>query len=106
MNGPLKRNRTLGPMSDRAPVGPLDGIVVVELSLDERDEVETVVGFLRAGAAALEQMPVARTNAGEQLARRRACDVGERIADEIEAEARRVHDARQAFYRQQGKGRR
>lgn len=93
-------------MSQRAPVGVLDGIVVVELSLDNRDEVETVIAFLRAGAAVFAQMPVAPTNVGEQNARRRAVMLGEQVADEIEAEARRVHDERQAEYRARGKAKR
>lgn len=88
----------------RAAVDVLDGIVVVELSLDERFEVEAVVAFLRAGAHALEQMPVARTAVAEMVSRNHAVDIGLRVAQEIEDEARAVHERREAAYRAQAKG--
>lgn len=86
--------------ADRAPVGALDGIVVVELSLDVRHEIENVVGCLRAGAAALMALPVAATNYGEKLSRKHTSDQVFRFADEIEAEARRVTMERAVAYRE------
>lgn len=93
-------------MSERADVGPFDGIVVIELSLAEHHEVEHVVGCLRAGAAAIEQTPLARTDATGALMVRAIVAKGRQVAAEIEDEARRVHDAREAAYREQSKPKR
>lgn len=90
-------------MADRAATGPLDGIVVVELSLDERWEIPSVVGCLRAGAAALEHLPVAATDTNEMLSRREYASHARRVADEIDAEARKVHAAREVEHRRRAK---
>jgi hypothetical protein len=94
------------PLPTRAPVSDLDGIVVVELALDVRHEVEAVIGLLRAGAMALDAAPVARTAYVEQLSRRHYVEMGLRVAQEIEDEARRVHEAREAARRARGKAKR
>lgn len=87
-------------MVDRAPVDVLDGIVVIELSLDERHEIGDLVACIRAGVAAWAECPA------------RGIDVAFRpgdvvrilaIAQEIEDEARRVHDAREAAHRARSK---
>jgi hypothetical protein len=91
------------PLPTRAPVGEFDGIVVVELSLDVRNEIEAVVGLLRAGAMALQAAPVARSAFVEHLSRSRYVEIGLRVAQEIDDEARRVHGTREAAHRAKGK---
>lgn len=90
-------------MSARAPVDDLDGIVVIELSLDEHHEIEAVVGLLRAGALALQAAPVARTAVVEQGSRRRFVEHGLRVAQEIQDEAIAVAARRAAAYKARDK---
>lgn len=92
-------------MVERAAVGPEDGIVVVELSLDVTHEVEVVVGMLRSGAAALLEAPISRTALVERLGREGMAAQARKVADEIEGEARRVHEARDAFRKAKGRKR-
>lgn len=94
-------------MAERGGVGPRDGIVVLELSLDDESgwEIPAAVGCLRAGAAALAEMPYRGSNVTGMLHARDVAAIGERIADELEAEARAVHDKREAFHRRTTKER-
>lgn len=89
-----------GIVADRAPVDVLDGIVVVELSLDVRHEISDLVACIRAGAAAWAECPARGIDPAF-----RPADVGRvlDVAQEIEDEARRVHDAREAAHRQRSK---
>ena len=85
----------------RAATGPRDRIVIIELSLDAGHEVVDVIACIRAGAAAWFEMPAR----GVVDAALRPKDV-ERVlavAQEIEDEARRVHEAREAFFRAETK---
>lgn len=84
-------------MTDRAPVEPIDGIVVVELALDDRHEIGDVVACLRAGAASWEVTPIADAVDGMSRAKR-VMHVYD-VAAEIEAEAARVREAQQAAFR-------
>lgn len=82
-------------------VGELDGIVIVELSLDEGHEVEHVIACLRAGANAWAASPFA--GVVDQAMRPKHVERVLAVALELEDEARRVHGARNEAYRRRGK---
>jgi len=88
------------PLPTRATSGPKDGIVIIELALDRRHEVGDVIACLRAGALAWEASPLRGI---EQAFRPKDVQHVFDVAQEIEDEARRVHEAREAFYRAEAK---
>lgn len=88
-------------MADRAPTGELDGIVVIELSLDALHEVADVVSCLRAGALAWGATPA--LGAVDAATRGKRVDHVLDVGDEIAAEAARVHDERQEAYRRRAR---
>lgn len=87
----------------KAEAGPLDGIVVLELALGGHGdhEVQDVIACLRAGAMAWEAAPF--TVGVEQVMRARRVSHVLDVARELEVEALRVHEAREAEYRRQAK---
>lgn len=83
----------------KAAVGPTDGIVQVELSLDGR-EAEMVLAVLRMGCAAWEHAPGGAADLVTAAAR---CAQVRRFIDELAGEIHRTHDTRQAAYRAEAK---
>lgn len=88
-------------MSDRAPVGELDGIVVLELSLDVNHEISNLLACIRAGAAAWAQTPF--SGMVDVALRPKNVEQVLALADELEAEAARVRAAREAAYARRAK---
>lgn len=84
-------------MTERGTVGPTDGIVVLELSLDEGHEVRHVLACIRAGAAAWAALPA--LGAVDAASRPRDVQHVFDVADELELAAVRVHEDRQRHYR-------
>jgi len=73
----------------------------VELTLDERHEVEDVVACLRAGALSWGALPF--SGAVDQSSRPKRVDHVLEVAQEIEDESRRVHAAREDEHRRRAK---
>jgi hypothetical protein len=88
-------------VSERAPAGPSDGIVVIELTINDRDEIPDVVACLHAGAAAWLNTPF--SSAVDEASRLRRVGKVQMIAAEISDEARRVRNVREEHYRAQAK---
>lgn len=88
-------------MTERAWAGPTDGVVQFELSLDLRHEIEDVVACMRAGAVAWSAIRPAGTV--DQALRLKNIQHVLDVAQEIEDEARRVHDRREEYYRAEAK---
>jgi hypothetical protein len=88
-------------VAERGAVGPRDGIVVLELSLDDNREISDVIACMRAGALAWERLP--SHGAVDESGRGRRVHHVLDVAQELEDGAAKIHAARESFYRSETK---
>lgn len=86
-------------MADRAPVAPIDGIVVLELTL-ENGEARKILSALLIGAAAWELVP---GGMAQLVGASNDVVVVRRVAEELRSEIERVKDEQNRAHRERNK---